>query len=217
VNHGADIVVGHHPHVPQGWEKYEGGYIFYSLGNFFLDYGEGGKYPKTDWGITLEVEFVNNEVDGICILPIERMNGSVDFMKRESALAAGWRKYLSRCSEVVSDDLLFRRYWNELAVELIKKKYEPYFSAAFFCPVNEKLSRRILWHLKNLVKESGRLVRYGNGEMRTMDDLVMLNLIRNESARGAIVTGLKERSGGLGKENSSPGEDLRGLMEWTGP
>ncbi len=217
VNWGADIVVGHHPHVPQGWEEYEGGYIFYSLGNFFLDYGKGRKYPKTDWGIALEMEFVNNEIDKISLLPVERVSGSVDFMKKESPLAPGWREYLLRCSEVVSDDSLFDRYWNELAVELLEGKYESYFSAIFHCPVNEKISRRILWHLKNLVKESIHLVREGNREVRTMDDLVMLNLIRNESARSAIVTGLEGRSGGLKKESPPIDEDLRMLMEWTGP
>ncbi|MBR6228576.1 MAG: CapA family protein, partial [Eubacterium sp.] len=34
IDHGADIVLGHHPHVLQGVEKYKGSYIIYSLGNF---------------------------------------------------------------------------------------------------------------------------------------------------------------------------------------
>ena len=34
VDAGADLVVGHHPHVLQGIEKYNGVYICYSLGNF---------------------------------------------------------------------------------------------------------------------------------------------------------------------------------------
>ena len=34
VDLGADLVVGHHPHVLQGIEKYNGKYIVYSLGNF---------------------------------------------------------------------------------------------------------------------------------------------------------------------------------------
>lgn len=31
---GADVVIGHHPHVIQGFESYQGKYIVYSLGNF---------------------------------------------------------------------------------------------------------------------------------------------------------------------------------------
>ena len=34
---GADIVVGHHPHVVQPIEEYKDGWIFYSLGNFVFD------------------------------------------------------------------------------------------------------------------------------------------------------------------------------------
>lgn len=34
---GADAVVAHHPHTVQGYEKYHGKYIFYSLGNFIFD------------------------------------------------------------------------------------------------------------------------------------------------------------------------------------
>lgn len=34
IDAGADLVVGSHPHVIQGWEVYEGRYIVYSLGNF---------------------------------------------------------------------------------------------------------------------------------------------------------------------------------------
>ena len=33
VNAGADVIIGHHPHIVQGIEKYEDTYILYSLGN----------------------------------------------------------------------------------------------------------------------------------------------------------------------------------------
>jgi poly-gamma-glutamate synthesis protein (capsule biosynthesis protein) len=34
---GADMIIGHHPHWVQRIEKYQGRYIFYSLGNFIFD------------------------------------------------------------------------------------------------------------------------------------------------------------------------------------
>lgn len=34
INNGADLVIGHHPHVLQGIEQYKSKYIAYSLGNF---------------------------------------------------------------------------------------------------------------------------------------------------------------------------------------
>jgi poly-gamma-glutamate synthesis protein (capsule biosynthesis protein) len=43
IDNGADIVVGHHPHVIQGIENYKDGYIVYSLGNFCFG---GNRNPK---------------------------------------------------------------------------------------------------------------------------------------------------------------------------
>lgn len=37
VDAGADIIIGHHPHVLRGIEQYGRGYIVYSLGNFVCD------------------------------------------------------------------------------------------------------------------------------------------------------------------------------------
>lgn len=37
IDYGADVVIGCHPHVPQGIEMYKGKPIFYSLGNFMFD------------------------------------------------------------------------------------------------------------------------------------------------------------------------------------
>lgn len=35
---GADLVIGSHPHVAQGYESYQNSLIFYSLGNFYFDH-----------------------------------------------------------------------------------------------------------------------------------------------------------------------------------
>lgn len=43
ISQGADLVLGHHPHVLQGVEKYKGRYIVYSLGNFCFG---GNTNPK---------------------------------------------------------------------------------------------------------------------------------------------------------------------------
>lgn len=34
---GADVVHAHHPHIPQGWERYAQGWIFYGLGNTLIN------------------------------------------------------------------------------------------------------------------------------------------------------------------------------------
>jgi gamma-polyglutamate biosynthesis protein CapA len=37
IDNGADVIVGHHPHVIQPFERYRHGLIFYSLGNFMFE------------------------------------------------------------------------------------------------------------------------------------------------------------------------------------
>jgi len=50
---GAGLIIGHHPHVVQNIEKYQGKLIFYSLGNFIFD-----QYfsPKTQQGLAVGLE-----------------------------------------------------------------------------------------------------------------------------------------------------------------
>ncbi|MGG0288884.1 CapA family protein, partial [Peribacillus butanolivorans] len=43
VDNGADLILGHHPHVVQGIEEYNGKFIVYSLGNFMFG---GNKNPS---------------------------------------------------------------------------------------------------------------------------------------------------------------------------
>lgn len=47
IDAGADAVVGHHPHVVQGIERYRGKYIAYSLGNFAFGGNSLAHFPET--------------------------------------------------------------------------------------------------------------------------------------------------------------------------
>jgi len=64
---GAEIVIGHHPHVVQSAEKYQGKYIFYSLGNFIFDQMWS---RETREGITLEITLTKSGVNQIAVTPI---------------------------------------------------------------------------------------------------------------------------------------------------
>lgn len=55
VDAGADFVIGHHPHVVQNFEEYNGRLIFYSLGNFVFDqYWSRKTQEGLSIGISLE-------------------------------------------------------------------------------------------------------------------------------------------------------------------
>lgn len=55
IDAGADIIVGHHPHVVQGIEEYQGGIIAYSLGNFQFRVKLGDELLSSGTGIMLTI------------------------------------------------------------------------------------------------------------------------------------------------------------------
>lgn len=61
IDQGADLVVGHHPHVLQGIQEYKGKYIVFSLGNFVFG---GNKNPndKDSMILQLMLYFENDEL-----------------------------------------------------------------------------------------------------------------------------------------------------------
>jgi poly-gamma-glutamate capsule biosynthesis protein CapA/YwtB (metallophosphatase superfamily) len=59
IDYGADLIIGHHPHVTQPVENYNGKYIAYSLGNFVFDQYFSEETMK---GFLLEVRLKENEV-----------------------------------------------------------------------------------------------------------------------------------------------------------
>ena len=61
---GADVVVGHHPHVPENYELFDNGKaIFYSLGNFIFDTDYQRAHLYTDKGILLKLSFTEEKMD----------------------------------------------------------------------------------------------------------------------------------------------------------
>ena len=61
---GADVVVGHHPHVPENYELFDNGKaIFYSLGNFIFDTDYQRVHLYTDIGVLLKLQFTEEKMD----------------------------------------------------------------------------------------------------------------------------------------------------------
>ena len=63
IDNGADLIVGHHPHVVQDIELYKGKPIFYSLGNFIFDQYFSDEVQKgLAVRMTLDEEFIEYEL-----------------------------------------------------------------------------------------------------------------------------------------------------------
>jgi poly-gamma-glutamate capsule biosynthesis protein CapA/YwtB (metallophosphatase superfamily) len=78
INSGADMVLGHHPHVPQGIEMYKGKPIFYSLGN----YAFGTFSNNVEFSFAASIRFEDMVPVQITLYPLNVYNQHVAFRPR---------------------------------------------------------------------------------------------------------------------------------------
>jgi poly-gamma-glutamate synthesis protein (capsule biosynthesis protein) len=101
IDNGADVIFGHHPHVPEPIEVYKGKVVFYSLGNFVFD--QVGEYQTQGFGAGVELK---EKETVFSIFPYRIKSFAPDFLK-DSEKELFCNTYLesferSGCSFVVS-------------------------------------------------------------------------------------------------------------------
>lgn len=74
IDAGADLVIGHHPHVLQGIELYKKGVIFYSLGNFAFGCLSSG----SDTSVIARI-ILDNGIREVELIPLNVLNAKVRF------------------------------------------------------------------------------------------------------------------------------------------
>lgn len=113
---GADVVIGSHPHVPQGYEEHNESLIFYSLGNFYFDYGYAVNYENHSYAVMLELikgkapsfEAVHHITQN---KKVRLADKEVDLKKLSEALGSGY--------ETAHDEMNLRAYENIVRCNLI--------------------------------------------------------------------------------------------------
>jgi poly-gamma-glutamate synthesis protein (capsule biosynthesis protein) len=68
IDAGASVVVGHHPHVTEPWERYGSGVIFYSLGNLVFDQFQR---VETQRGALADIVFEGPRLARAGVLPVD--------------------------------------------------------------------------------------------------------------------------------------------------
>lgn len=79
IDAGADLVVGCHPHVLQGFEYYNGVPIVYSLGNYLF----GNRGSET---LLLEASFSPEDPVSLKLIPCQRINGVLSRIQNPASL-----------------------------------------------------------------------------------------------------------------------------------
>jgi len=116
---GADVVIGHHPHVPQGWEKYNESLIFYSLGNFYFDWDAFRDKEDISYSVLLKIE--NKKID-YKVITHKKVDECVEIVEDKS-----FKEYLDKLNIILKNNYL--EIANQQSIYLYKTRYECYYKA----------------------------------------------------------------------------------------
>jgi poly-gamma-glutamate capsule biosynthesis protein CapA/YwtB (metallophosphatase superfamily) len=110
VDAGATLILGHHPHVIQGIEKYNNGLIAYSLGNFQFD--TKLSQSKTNDSIILSVDFDENGIKNHEVIPVVIDD---DFLPKvaEDAVKKNILNFISDISQPLVNKEITNKWWFE--------------------------------------------------------------------------------------------------------
>ena len=101
VRDGADAVIGHHPHVPQGTEFINGRPVVYSLGNFL--FGSANYQQTHNLIAVLRIDRKTKRAIAVELHPITgryRSDGYVIDMPREEERTAFWEEIYLLCQKL---------------------------------------------------------------------------------------------------------------------
>lgn len=123
---GADIIHGHHSHIPQGYELYNHGIIFYGMGNFLVDPNRWQQHPNALWSLSAEIDmnksgYITHKIQTSSV----RQNGNQIIVRENSfSEAQKCQIYLEKCNQPLANRSLLIGLWQETSVRL----YKLYFS-----------------------------------------------------------------------------------------
>lgn len=130
IDGGANIVHGHHSHVPQGFEEYNGGIIFYGLGNCVVDPKIWKDRANTLWSIIPDINVANEKLEfQINTSVISEDDGnSILIRKSNSEEFENHKKYLEICNKPLNDKKLLTALWQEVSVRMYYLHYAKYLN-----------------------------------------------------------------------------------------
>lgn len=199
IDAGADIIHGHHSHVPQGYERYGKGFIFYGLGNYLVDAKEW-KEPNQTWSRVARVAFTK---DGIRVSPPKVYFCTTSGNVARSFLGLGasispCENYCEIVDRQCTDKRLTNPLWQEASVRLYHRIYEQMLRAPSVenTPLSiHSVARKTYFMLTDMAKILFRR------EMPTSKSMFYArclgNLFRCESHADMIGTALGVLSGGV--------------------
>lgn len=119
ISNGANLVVGHHPHIPQGFEYFREGFIAYGLGNFAVKPEVWGETFGGLWSLGIKLNFLNgNPVISVSYLEQVRQSlGQFSHVVRESK-DSEFVEFIKEQNRLLTSPGIIEHLWQHLARDL---------------------------------------------------------------------------------------------------
>ncbi|MCK5804989.1 MAG: CapA family protein [Lentisphaeria bacterium] len=119
---GADAVIAHHAHIPQGTELFEGVPICFSLGNFLFGYEHTPE--KWDlrpcWYLSTVAELVFTDEGATLELHPYVQTEDLSLAELSPTGRAAFDEYLSRSNAILADPARHQAFWEQEARDLFR-------------------------------------------------------------------------------------------------
>ena len=181
LKYGADIVVSHHPHTVQGYEKVGEKMIFYSLGNFIFDTNFQRVQLGTEYGEIIKIHFgkdsysfeninlFNDRESGL----IKTIDTYEHFKNIKENYKKDWKREAIRITEIRREIKALKRYRRNYSVDelYIEKSpctnymtFEELTNKHYFEDIDKKLAKRIriARRLRRKIKRKLKKIRNRN-------------------------------------------------------
>ena len=141
IDAGATIIHGHHAHIPQGYEKYKNGYIFYGLGNFCVDPEKWIEHKNNRWSLGVDIYFKDKVEVKLKYFEIKKNKNEITISNNNNKY---YRKYFTVINSAIKNRNTLNNIWNEFSLQIFDN-----FGKKFVDWDNKSYKTR----LKNLFKE----------------------------------------------------------------
>lgn len=142
---GVNVVIAHHPHVPQGWEDYKKGVIFYSLGNFAFNKGEKVQNSRS-------ISVILDWKDGIIkykVLPTEFKDKKVFI-----CYDPNYNKEIDSLCNILKNHNLYFREVDKMCLLTYEKIYKNAYSKVI-CRYKGNIVERLKGIIKKIIVKGG--------------------------------------------------------------
>lgn len=110
IDYGADVIIGHHPHVIQPIERYNNGLIIYSLGNFLFDFLYSKEFRL---GMMVDLYFNGHKIN-YNVSEVQLNQNKIDIIFNSASLIQKLKKYERIMNNLLKQsEYSYKRYYSK--------------------------------------------------------------------------------------------------------